>query len=134
MVRRLGPDLETAWPKMTVDERQAVMRILVTTVQVGRAMKRGGNKFDPTRITFGWRSGGLAEVIDRWVHAGGLTTGGEPFGVIWNPSPEIAAVFQRLTCLESLDSLPVVRIAWGKVAALKSKKKNKGKGKSKVIV
>lgn len=97
-VGRLGPDLKTAWPKMNMEERQAVMKMLVHTVQVGKAVKRGGNKFDPRRVTFGWRSGTLGKVMERidltsiedfgkdYRAQGLLTMNGKAVGVVWNPT------------------------------------------------
>jgi len=61
---RLGPDLdlEAAWPKMSVDQRQQVMKMLVSHIKVNRQLK-GGNRFDPKRVEFVWRSGALPQAV-----------------------------------------------------------------------
>jgi hypothetical protein len=59
---RLGPELNDAWPRMTVDEQQSVMRMLVSHINVSRQLK-AGNKFDPERVSFVWRSGALAQAV-----------------------------------------------------------------------
>ncbi len=59
---RLGPDLEKAWTGMSVGQHLSVMRMLVSHIKVNRQLK-GGNRFDPSRVAFAWRSGELAEAV-----------------------------------------------------------------------
>ena len=60
---QLGSDLHEAWPKMTPDEQRAVFMTLVTHIEVSPTNRKSGNKFDPGRVVFAWRSWALAQAV-----------------------------------------------------------------------
>lgn len=68
MLGRLGPNLDLAWPQMTVDEQQQVLKLLVSAIKVRRAT--AGNRFDPRRVSFIWRSEAVLRAADLVLGSG----------------------------------------------------------------
>jgi DNA invertase Pin-like site-specific DNA recombinase len=62
---RLGPSLAESWPTLSADEQRSVFLALVHEIKVGKRERKGGNKFDPSRIKFNWRWGALATLAEE---------------------------------------------------------------------
>lgn len=48
-------NLEAEWPNLTVNQRHAATRSLVTEIRLARTERRGRFAFDPSRLVYAWR-------------------------------------------------------------------------------
>jgi hypothetical protein len=57
--------LDRWWNKATPDEKIGAVRQAIAEVAIHRAKRRGGNRFDETRVEIGWRWDLFLRAADR---------------------------------------------------------------------
>ena len=99
-VEGMGLGLADRWNRMTVDEHRRIFLALVSEIRVHPSQLNGmqRSKFDPSRITFIWRSGTLGARMEAinltflesfgkdYTVLGLVTMDGKAIGTIWNPT------------------------------------------------